>query len=169
MPVIVSDTTPLNYLVLIDAAEILPRLYTRVLIPPAVRQELSQRNTPKPVRAWLASVPSWLEVVAPALPPDPHLLYLDEGEAQAIALTLEYRADLLLVDERAGRIAARKRGLSVMGTLGVLDRAAALGWVDLSSMFARLRRTTFRSPSKLMANLLEQDAVRKKKSKQRKV
>jgi predicted nucleic acid-binding protein len=60
MPVIVSDTTPLNYLVLIDAVEVLPRLYQRVLIPPAVRDELARPQTPEPVRLWLASPPSWL-------------------------------------------------------------------------------------------------------------
>jgi predicted nucleic acid-binding protein len=73
MPVIVSDTTPLNYLVLIEAVDILPRLYTRVLIPPAVREELNQPNTPELVRSWLAQSPSWLEVVSPSLPPDPAL------------------------------------------------------------------------------------------------
>ena len=165
MLVIVSDTTPLNYLVLIEAVEILPRLYSRVLIPPAVRDELNQSNTPEPVRIWLGQAPSWLEVVAPTLPTDPALSHLDEGETQAIALALEHRADLLLLDERDGTAAARDRGLTVMGTLGVLDRAAALGWVDLPVMFARLRNTTFRSPSRLMAILLEEDAARRRKSK----
>ena len=110
-----------------------------------------------------AQPPSWLEVVNSTLPPDPALSHLDVGEAQAIALGLEHRADLLLLDERDGTVAARERGLAVTGTLGVLDRAAALGWVDLPTLFARLRRTTFRSPMRLMATLLEQDAARKKK------
>jgi predicted nucleic acid-binding protein len=165
MPVIVSDTTPLNYLVLIEAVDILPRLYTRVLIPPAVREELNQPNTPELVRSWLAQSPSWLEVVSPSLPPDPALSHLDGGETQAIALALEYQAELLLLDERDGTLAARERGLTVLGTLGVLDRAAALGWVDLPTTFTRLRQTTFRSPLRLMATLLEQDAVRGKKEK----
>ena len=55
MAVIVSDTTPLNYLILIDAVEILPRLYGRVLIPPAVREELNQSSTPKRVTGLAAS------------------------------------------------------------------------------------------------------------------
>ncbi len=163
MAVIVSDTTPLNYLVLIEAVDILPRLYGRVLIPPAVREELNQPSTPQAVRAWLARPPSWLAVVNPTLSPDPALSHLDLGEAQAIALALEHQADLLLADERDAAIAARERGLAVTGTLGVLDRAAALGWLDLPEMLARLQRTTFRSPIRLMATLLEQDATRKKK------
>jgi len=67
---------------------------------------------------------------------------------------MEHRAELLLIDDRDGAIAAREHGLTVTGTLGVLDRAAALGWLDLPTMFARLRQTTFRSPHLLMANLL---------------
>jgi len=59
MPVIVSDTTPLNYLVLIEAVEILPRLYTRVLIPPAVREELITNPIP----------PSWYALGWPNLLP----------------------------------------------------------------------------------------------------
>ena len=111
----------------------------------------------------MAQPPSWLEVVTPALPPDPALSHLDDGEIQAIALALEHRAQVLLLDERDETVAARQRGLTVIGTLGVLDRAAALGWVDLPTMFARLERTTFRSPVRVMATLLDQDASRKKK------
>lgn len=79
---IVSDTTPLNYLVQIEAAEILPRLYTRVLIPAAVREELNQPNTPGTVRSWSAQSPPWLEVVRPSLAADHALSHLDEGEIQ---------------------------------------------------------------------------------------
>jgi predicted nucleic acid-binding protein len=158
---IVSDTTPLNHLVLINAVELLPRLYQRVLIPPAVRDDLTRPKTPEIVRFWMAQPPSWLEVVTPALPPDPALSHLDDGETQAIALALESRTELLLLDERDATIAARERGLTVTGTIGVLDRAAALAWIDLPTMFARLGHTTFRSPVRLMATPLEQDAARK--------
>jgi predicted nucleic acid-binding protein len=50
MPPIVADTTPLNYLVLIEAVEVLPRLYGSVLIPPSVLAELSDRYAPVQVR-----------------------------------------------------------------------------------------------------------------------
>lgn len=140
MPAIVSDTTPLNYLVLIDAVEVLPRLYQRVFVPPAVRDELTQPKTPEPVRLWMAQHPSWLEVVTPTFSLDPSLSHLDKGETQAITLAMEHRAELLMIDDRDGAIAARERGLTVTGTLGVLDRAAALGWLDLPTTFARLVR-----------------------------
>ena len=55
--------------------------------------------------------------------------------------------------------------LQVIGTLGVLDAAAARGWIDLPDVFSRLRQTTFRLPQRLMTTMLEQDAQRKKGSK----
>lgn len=100
MPAIVSDTTPLNYLVLIEAVQLLPRLLPARAHSPAVRDELTRPKTPGAVRSWIAHSPSWLEVITPALPPDPALSHLDDGETQAIALALECQAELLLLDER---------------------------------------------------------------------
>jgi len=67
------------------------------------------------------------------------------------------------MDERDGVTIARDRGLKVVGTLAALDLAASHGLVDLQTMFDRLRATTFRSPVRLMASMLEQDADRKKR------
>src|ERR1700682_4025992 len=135
MAVVVSDTTPLNYLVLIEAVHLLPRRYQRVLIPFAVWGELTQPATPEPVLKWLAQGPSWLEVTNPTPSLDSTLSHLDEGEAQAITLALDRQAYLLLLDERDGTAVARARGLTVTGTLGVLDHAASVGMVDLPAVF----------------------------------
>ena len=89
--------------------------------------------------------------------------YLADGEAEAITLGLEQPGTLLLMDDRHGTVEARKRGLEVVGTLAVLDRAAARGWIDLREMFRRLRASTFRSPLRLMARMLEEDALRKQR------
>jgi predicted nucleic acid-binding protein len=163
MQAIVADTSPLNYLVLIQAADILPSLYRRVLIPPAVSAELAHANTPTAVRAWISQPPQWLEVVGLKQPVDPALAHLDAGEREAISLASELQAILLLMDERDGVIIARHRGLKVVGTLAVLDLAAGHGLIDLQIMFDRLRATTFRSPLRLMTSMLEQDAERKKR------
>jgi len=117
MQSIVADTTPLNYLVLIQAAEILPNLYRKVLIPPAVSAELAHANTPVQVRAWISQPPSWLEVVRLKQPVDPALAHLDAGERDAISLACELKVGLLLMDERDGVTLARRRGLMVIGTL----------------------------------------------------
>jgi len=163
MQSIVADTTPLNYLVLIQAAEILPNLYRRVLIPPAVKAELAHANAPDIVRAWISQPPSRLEAVPLKLPVDSTLSHLDAGEGEAISLALELNATLLLMDERDGVNMARDRGLQVIGTLAALDLAALRGLINLQAMFDRLRETTFRSPLHLMASMLEHDAERKKR------
>lgn len=163
MQSIVADTTPLNYLVLIQAADILPELYRTVLIPPAVKAELTHTNTPAVVREWISQPPAWLEVVNLKQPVDSSLEHLDAGEREAISLASELQAILLLMDERDGVTIARHRGLKVVGTLAALDLAAAHGLVDLQTLFDRLRATTFRSPVRLMVSMLEQDAERKKR------
>jgi predicted nucleic acid-binding protein len=165
MPLVVADTTPLNYLVLIQAIDILPRLYGSVLIPPAVKLELSDPHAPGQVRAWVAGPNSWLIVVAPVAPADASLAHLDAGERDAIALATEQQAAVLLMDERDGVAAARARHLKVVGTLAILDIAAERGWINLPAMFSRLRQTTFRSPQRLMAIMLEQDAQRRRQFK----
>jgi predicted nucleic acid-binding protein len=64
--VVVSDTSPLHYLLLCGEEEVLPRLFDRVLIPPTVFRELQQANTPVPVREWAKSLPAWCAVQSPA-------------------------------------------------------------------------------------------------------
>jgi hypothetical protein len=57
-------------------------------------------------------------------------LELDDGEAEAIALAVESRADLILLDERKGRIVTSRLGLKFVGLLGVLIEAKHNGFVD---------------------------------------
>ena len=66
MRIVVADTGPLHYLVLIEAIELLPRLYGKVLVPEVVCAELAHPRTPAPVRTWLATNPIWLEVTGHA-------------------------------------------------------------------------------------------------------
>ena len=60
--IVVADTSPINYLVLIDQPELLHQLYGEVVLPPAVHAELSAENTPEKVKAWLSEGRSWLRV-----------------------------------------------------------------------------------------------------------
>jgi len=70
MTIIVSDTSPLNYLILIDQSDILAALYERVLIPQAVFNELKNPETPEKVRIWIATAPAWIEVAQITNAPD---------------------------------------------------------------------------------------------------
>jgi predicted nucleic acid-binding protein len=116
---IVADTSPLNYLVLIHQINLLPNLYGRLLIPESVLEELSAIETPQLVRNWATNLPEWIEVL-PATPIDESLTRLHAGERDAISLALTVHADAVLMDERRGRQEAENRGLKPIGTLGVL-------------------------------------------------
>jgi predicted nucleic acid-binding protein len=153
--VVVADTGPLHYLVLIDAVELLPRMFKRVLVPEIVAVEMNRSSTPAVVRSWLATMPPWLErrsiEAAGIYPPR-----LGGGERAEIALAQVANAALLLMDDRAGINEARARGLQATGTLGVLERAGQLGFIDLPAAIARLKTTNFRYRPQLLDKLLTQ-------------
>jgi len=160
--IVIADASPLNYLVLIGEAEILRRLYGRVVIPEAVLRELQHLETPTAVSEWIARRPAWLEIERTTIPPDPTLRLLGEGEREAIILAEQHGPDvLLLIDEGKGRREAQRRNLRITGTLGVLNDAASRGWVDLPSAFERPRQTTFRASPGLLQSLLDRDAKKK--------
>jgi predicted nucleic acid-binding protein len=70
-------------------------------------------------------------------------------------LTRSVKADGILMDDRAGVVAARALGFAVVGTLGVLDAAARRGLVDLEEALERLRKTTFRRTEELFDAMLK--------------
>ncbi len=90
-----------------------------------------------------------------------NLSQLDEGERQAIQLALELKADLLIIDERAGREAAIQLNLPVIGTLGILEKAAERGIVDFDLVLADLKACHFFVSPELELDFLERDAQRK--------
>lgn len=139
--IVVADTSPLNYLILIDHVDVVAKLFGSVVIPPAVEKELKRAESPALVRQWLATRPDWLTVRMPKqIEPS---IDLDEGELQAIALAAELHADMLLVDEQKGRRLALARGLAVTGTLGVIKLAAVQGLLDQWEALEALRKTNF--------------------------
>lgn len=148
----VSDTSPLNYLILIELQDILPKLFDRILIPEAVHRELQSPAAPEPIKRFVASAPSWLEVrVAPEI--DPALGHLDSGEQEAIALAVALGAESVLLDERKGRQAARAMGLAVAGTLALIQRAAQGKLLDLTDALNRLQATNFRASQRLLSRV----------------
>ena len=159
MSVVVSDTSPLHYLILCGAEEILPRLFEQVVIPPTVFLELQQPNTPADVKQWAGALPSWVTVQKPSALN--LTLDVDAGELEAICLAQEIHAAAVLMDDRAGRTAAQSCGLAVVGTIGLLEQAALRGLIDLPDKSARLQRTSARLDPKLILAALERDKARK--------
>jgi predicted nucleic acid-binding protein len=156
--IVVSDTSPLNYLILIGQDGVLEKLYGRVLIPQAVWRELQSGGAPVPVQEWTANLPGWVEI-REVTDPGP-VLKLDPGEQEAIALAEQLKAELVLLDERRGREMARMRGLAVIGTLGVLEAAAEQGSLDLRVVMEQLQKTSFRASAVVIEEMLERYARR---------
>ena len=106
--IVVSDTSPVLNLARIGRLQLLFLLYHQVLIPSAVYDELTASKSDLPPAIDLAAQP-WLMVAAANDQKRVQELRkdLDRGEAEAIVLAIERRADLLLVDERRGRRTAR--------------------------------------------------------------
>lgn len=163
MSVVVSDTSPLHYLILCGAEEILSRLFRQVVIPPTVFQELQQPNTPERVKQWADALPSWVTVQKPSVLD--LTLDVDTGELEAICLAKEIHATAVLMDDRAGRAAAHQCGLAVVGTIGLLEQAALRGLLDLPDTIARLQQTNVRLDAKLILAALDRDKVRKQSQK----
>jgi predicted nucleic acid-binding protein len=142
--IVVADTTPLNYLILMGRVEILNLLYGRVLIPDAVLQEILAPRAPLAVRAWARSLPDWVEVANVNLDTTVWPKQLGAGEVEAIHLALERRADIVMMDDQAGRRVAEQRGLFVSGTLAVLLQAARLSLLDFDQSVAELEHFPLR-------------------------
>jgi len=130
-------------------------LFDVVTIPDEVHAELLHPNAPPPVRDWAAHPPSWLAISAAADAGRDLPSQLDDGERAAIALALSLKADLVLMDDRAGVAVASALGLNVTGTIGMLDRAASRGFIEIGPVIARLQATNFRYPPHLLAALLD--------------
>jgi predicted nucleic acid-binding protein len=153
--IVVADTGPINYLILIGHVEILPALFQTVILPSAVRDELAETKAPAPVQAWIAQPPTWIEIRhLAASGNDPMLAALDAGEQAAIAIAAEVNAELILMDDRRGVNAARKRGFRVAGTLAVLGMAARHNLVNLADALDRLKKTSFHYRQELIQQFL---------------
>ena len=152
--IVVSNTSPICYLVLIEAVDLLPQLYGEVVIPQAVRDELGAPGSPLVLRQWIENPPVWLKVESVPTSIDESLKDLDKGEREAILLAQTEKANLIILDEQRARAIATNRGLTVIGILGVLYQAALQDLVNLFEAIERLKTTNFRVSTKLLESLL---------------
>jgi len=151
---VVSDTSPINYLLLIDQVNLIPRLFQQIIIPDVVRDEMLDPSAPLVLQKWIVNPPAWLTVQAVS-GVDASLNTLDPGEQAAITLAQTLPADLLIIDERLGRRVASDRRIPIIGTLGILDAAASQGLIDLAEVITRLQQTNFRISRRIIQQLLD--------------
>ncbi|MFM7365322.1 MAG: DUF3368 domain-containing protein [Cuspidothrix sp.] len=129
--IIVSDTSPINNLAAINHLHLLQQLYGTVIIPEAVYQELTDPDFfvagAKEVQnfTWIQTRAVQNRTMVKALSSE-----LDPGEAEAIVLALEMKAEQVLIDERRGRIIAARLNLHYTGILGILVEAKSQGFIS---------------------------------------
>ncbi|MBO0721253.1 MAG: DUF3368 domain-containing protein [Blastocatellia bacterium] len=162
--IIISDTGPLHYLILIDETELLREQFGHVIIPDAVLGDLQHQNTPEKVKTWIASRPEWIEVKTPTLLLADVDRALGAGEREAIALAIELGADALLLDDRRAIREATRRSIPTITTLNILAKASEDGRIDLREVCERLVSTTnFYVSQAVIERLLERDRERKER------
>lgn len=130
--IVVTDAGPIIHLSLIGRIDLLPTLYGRILVPGLVYREVVRPGTDLPGSAELEGA-DWVDRVDPDADSGLfHLLRadLDPGEAAAICVAVERRADLILSDDLPARIRAARLGLQVKGTLGILIEAKRRGEIE---------------------------------------
>jgi predicted nucleic acid-binding protein len=154
LQLVIADTGPINYLILVGHIDILPVLFQRVILPAVVSNELKHRKAPPVVQQWIAHPPVWAEIHRTPHAHDPAMEKLDAGEEDAIALALELHADLILMDDQAGVRIARNKGFRVAGTLAILAMAAARGLLNLGEAFDRIKLTSFHYKQEVMDRFL---------------
>lgn len=153
MTLVVADSSPLHYLILIGQIKLLPRLFKTVVIPDEVYRELTHAMAPSSVVGFMRERPAWLEIRTPR--DVEQIPFIDAGERAAICLAREIAADLLLIDDADGRRAAQARRIAVTGTLGILDRAAQQHLIDLRQVLSQLRATSMHLSDELLNALLK--------------
>ena len=118
---VVSNTSPLIGLSNIGKLKILHDVFGKVVVPPAVQKEFGEE------------LPEWITVKAPENKPLVQALLesLGDGESEAIALAIEVNADFLILDDLKARKIARKLGLRVIGTAGLLLLAKKRGVINV--------------------------------------
>jgi len=155
--VVISNSSPIIHLAKIGRLNLLERLYSRILVPEKVYLECTDTVHYHKEVELIAAQSAWIK--RHLIEDDRlfNLLYaeIDAGEAEALVLALEQKADLLLLDDQEARSMARKLGLPVTGTLGVLLKAKNEGMINsFAEDLQKLQRSGFWLSQNLVNTLL---------------
>jgi hypothetical protein len=127
-PSVVADASALICLGLVDQLQVLPALFGRIVVPPAVAAEVTRREP---------TLPAWIDVREPRRPLDHRVViaHVGAGETEVLCLGLELDGVWLILDDAQARALARELGLRMLGTAAVLVEAKRAG------LLARVRPT----------------------------
>lgn len=152
---VVVNTTPVIALSLIGQFDLLRKLYDRVVAPAAVQDEVFAGGAAGIGMREMREA-NWLEVVSLQDPSRADLIAdLERGEAEVLALAQERNADLVIIDERLARRHARRLGMRLTGTLGVLLKAKELGMIEaVAPMIDQLRQGGIRLDDDIITEVL---------------
>jgi len=153
---VVSNSTPLIALSKINQLALLKEYFSEVYIPKAVYREVVVQGE-KLYGAEEVNNLEYIKVkeVKNRLAVKSLMTSLDEGEAEAIILTAESKAKLLLIDDADGRKIAQSMDLKITGTVGILLMAAKDKKLDLKNSLDYLLAEGFRLSEKEYQRILK--------------
>jgi predicted nucleic acid-binding protein len=143
--IIIADTSCLILLHKIDEFDLLHKLFGEILITSEIKSEFG------------SSLPDWVIIKDPLNQTSQNIVAasLDKGEASAIALALEEKDPLLILDDLKARRMASGLGLNYTGTLGVLADAQQSGFLkSIKPIIDRIRETNFHLSDELVKKVL---------------
>lgn len=156
MDIIISNTTPIITFLVLGKLDLLKEMYGKIYIPTGVYEEI-ENGIDKEFYIDLKSY-DWIEIreVNNKLALQQLENHLDKGEAQALILYEELKADLLIIDEKLGRTYAQRQNCNYIGSFGVLLRAKELGLIsELKSLLLRIKQKGVFINERLFITILE--------------
>ena len=144
----VFNSSPIRFLTKLGIIEAALDLFDRIDIPSSVYSEIRQK--PEDSAETVEDLIKEKRISVLKVKNDRFVnalgRRLGEGEAEAIALSIETGADLVILDDHAARVEAMRLGHSVKGTLGIVRRLMEIGVFvsDLKELFANLKAMGFR-------------------------
>ena len=152
---VISNTTPIITLLSISKLELLRNIYGKIIIPQGVYQEIEEGKNKKFYTD--LSLIDWIEIKSIAdKEPLKYISDLDKGEAEVIVLANEINADLVIIDEKAGREYAEHFGIKLTGTIGVLLKAKELGIINkIEPLLTKMKENGIWISQKFINKVLE--------------
>jgi predicted nucleic acid-binding protein len=143
--IIIPDTSCLIFLDKIGEIDVLQKLYSRTVVTREVAEE------------HISPLKKWIEIEAAKEKRYRKVLEqtVDKGEASIMVLALEIDNCVVSIDDLRARKAAKKLGLRITGTLGILHKAKKAGHIEsIRETIEKLKRIDFRISEKILQYLL---------------